>query len=261
MDIEIIIILIISGITVGFINTLAGGGTIISMSIFMLTGLPIIEAAGTNRIAVLMQNIVSTIAYRKQRLIDIKQATSLSVPIILGTLIGSQFTMMITDEIYTIFFMLGLISLGVLLIAKPMAWSHEEDSQINKTTPLLWIILFVSGIYSGSIYVGVGYIFISVFAVGYGYNLIKANALKGFMAMILTPVSLAIFILHGEVNYQYGIVHGLGNIIGAYFATKYARKLGAKFIKRILFIMIIISIIDLMRKPVFMEYINKIFNF
>ena len=260
MDIEIALILIISGITVGFINTLAGGATVISMSIFMLTGLPIIEAAGTNRIAVLMQNVVSTFAFKKQKLIDLKEASKLSIPIILGTLIGSQFTMMITDGLYSIIFMLGLLSLGVVLIAKPMAWSHDENSQKNKTTPLLWIILFIAGIYSGSIYVGVGYIFISIFAVGYGYDLIRANALKGFMAMILTPVSLVIFIIHGEVNYQYGLIHGIGNIIGAYYGSKYAKKLGTKFIKRILILMITISMIDLIRKPFFIEYIKKIFD-
>ena len=78
--------------------------------------------------------------------------------------------------------------------------------------------------------------------------------------MILTPVSLVIFIIHGEVNYQYGLIHGIGNIIGAYYGSKYAKKLGTKFIKRILILMITISMIDLIRKPFFIEYIKKIFD-
>lgn len=260
MDFWIILILLVSGITVGFLNTLAGGATVISMAVFMALGLPIITAAGTNRIAVLMQNIVSTFFFRRQKLIDIKQALRLSVPIILGTVIGTQFTMLITDGLYSIFFMGGLLFLGGMLILKPLAWVGKENTNIKKTTPLIWIILFIAGIYSGSIYVGVGYIFIAIFAVGFGIDLIRANALKGFMAMILTPVSLVLFVIHGEVDYSFGLIHGIGNIIGAYFGSKYATKLGVGFIRKVLIIMIIVSAIDLIRKPFFIEYLSRIFN-
>lgn len=248
MEIWILLALLASGIIVGFINTLAGGATVISMSVFMMCGLPMIVAAGTNRIAVLMQNLVSTIVFRKQKLINLKQALKFSIPIMIGTLVGSQFTVMITNELYSIFFMCGLIFIGIMLIAKPLSWKSKHNHETTKISLALWIMLFISGIYSGSVYVGVGYIFIAIFSIGFGFDLIRSNALKGFMALILTPISLIIFIAHGDINFKYGLIHGVGNIIGAYIGSKHAKTLGVKFIRKVLIIMIIISIIDLIRK-------------
>ncbi len=259
MEIELIVTLLLSGVTVGFINTLAGGATVISMAIFMACGLPIIQAAGTNRIAVLMQNLVSTCLFRRQSLIDLKVALKLSVPIILGSIVGAQYTMLITDGLYSLLFFSGLVFLMTMMLLKPTAGLNTGADSIKKTSPLLWTLLFLSGIYSGCVYVGVGYFFIAIFAVGYGYDLIRANALKGFMALILTPASLAIFIYNGEVNFAYGLVHGVGNIVGAYMGSKYATKLGVGFIRKLLIVMIIVSAIDLARKPVFRDYIVQLF--
>ena len=259
MEIEIVLSLLLSGLIVGFINTLAGGGTVISMAVFMWCGMPIIEAAGTNRIAVLMQNLVSTLVFRRQKMVDIRQATKLSIPVLIGTAIGAQFTMLITNGLYSVIFLFGLLFLGAMLVLKPKMWNNNDTTEIRSTTVALWITLFVTGVYSGSIYVGVGYIFIAVFAVGYGYDLIRANALKGFMALILTPISLVLFIMHDQVNFKFGLVHGIGNIVGAYIGSKYAKQLGVPFIKKVLIIMLIISMIDLVQKPFFIEYVTNLF--
>ena len=72
MTLEMIILLIVSGIVVGFINTLAGGGAIMSMTVFMALGLPIGVANGTNRIAIVLQNLTSSAVFIKKRLLDIK---------------------------------------------------------------------------------------------------------------------------------------------------------------------------------------------
>lgn len=260
MEITTILILLLSGLTVGFLNTLAGGATVISMSIFMALGLPIIEAGGTNRIAVMMQNAVSTFVFRRQRLIDMKQALKLSVPIILGTILGAQFTMLTSNGLFALLFSGGLIFLGTMMLFRPSDWIKQTDGVIGKTTPLLWILLFLSGIYSGSVYVGVGYMFIAIFVIGYGYDLVRANALKGFMALILTPASLILYIMHSQVNYSFGLVHGIGNIIGAYIGSKYATKIGVNTLRKVLLAMILISLIDLVRKPFFIEFVKGLFS-
>ncbi|HOH22693.1 MAG TPA: TSUP family transporter, partial [Bacteroidales bacterium] len=60
-----VLILIISGVIVGFINTLAGGGTVISISVFMFLGLPPLVANGTNRVPIVFQNLASAYLYHK----------------------------------------------------------------------------------------------------------------------------------------------------------------------------------------------------
>ena len=79
-SIIIIAMLVISGIIVGIINTLAGGGAIISMTLFMVLGLPISVANGTNRIAVVLQNFTASLAFLRKRMLDIKSGVKLSIP-------------------------------------------------------------------------------------------------------------------------------------------------------------------------------------
>ena len=67
MSINEIILLLVSGVVVGIINTLGGGGSVITMSLFMAMGMPISIANGTNRIAVLLQNLSATMPFRQSR--------------------------------------------------------------------------------------------------------------------------------------------------------------------------------------------------
>ena len=100
ITVGIVIILIISGIIVGFINTLAGGGTIISMSLFMLLGLPPAVANGTNRIPVILQNVVSVFNFYRDKKIDVKKAIYCTVPVVVGSLFGSSVSIIISDAVF-----------------------------------------------------------------------------------------------------------------------------------------------------------------
>lgn len=242
MEYHIIITLLLSGIAVGFINTLSAGATVISMTVFMALGLPIIEASGTNRIAVVLQNITSSLTFRKQNLLDIRSAAHYAVPIIIGTLIGAQFSMMVSSKIFNTIFAIGLVCMAVLLFIKPQTWLKGSVDGVKKMSVTHFILLIVAGIYGGSVYVGVGYFFIAVFVIGMGYDIIRANALKGFMAFATTPFSLVIYMMHGQVNYTYGLIHAVGNIIGAYFAAKYASRIGTKYIRYLLITLIGVSL-------------------
>ena len=86
LDLTITLILIGSGIIVGAINTLAGGGAIISMTLFMVLGLPISVANGTNRIAVVLQNFTASLAFLRKRMLDIKSGIKLSIPAVIGNI-------------------------------------------------------------------------------------------------------------------------------------------------------------------------------
>ena len=88
MTTDIIILLVVSGILVGFVNTLAGGGAIMSMTVFMALGLPINIANGTNRIAVVLQNLTSSAVFIRKRMLDIRSGLKLSIPTIIGNIAG-----------------------------------------------------------------------------------------------------------------------------------------------------------------------------
>ena len=96
----VITALIVSGIFVGFINTLAGGGTIISLSLFMFLGLPANIANGTNRVAVILQNLTSVSEFRRKKVLDFKKGNKLAIPTMVGAVVGAQIASDINEAIF-----------------------------------------------------------------------------------------------------------------------------------------------------------------
>jgi uncharacterized membrane protein YfcA len=99
LEIVEIALLIFAGLMVGFINTLAGGGSIISLSVLMLLGLPAPVANGTNRIAIAIQTLTATASFRQQKVLPLKKAVQLAVPAIIGSVIGAWIAADISEAI------------------------------------------------------------------------------------------------------------------------------------------------------------------
>ena len=247
MDNTIIILtLIISGIVVGIINTLAGGGAIISMTLFMVLGLPIGIANGTNRIAVVLQNLTSSLAFLRKRMLDIKSGIKLSIPAVIGNIVGSMVATHISDTVFTICM---AIVLTVVLIYMILDQSHKHP-HIHGGHPLeirwwhyIWFLLL--GFYGGYIYIGLGYVILAVTIWSMKLDIITANVIKGFIIFVATPFSLIIFMIDGQIDYTYGLWHGLGNVIGAALASHFAMAWGVKFVKWFTLVIVLICFADL----------------
>jgi uncharacterized membrane protein YfcA len=101
------------------------------------------------------------------------------------------------------------------------------------------------GVYGGFVHVGIGYLFLAVLVLINGYNLLKANILKNVLVLFYVPFSLLVYVAQGNVCWSYGLIHAIGNIIGAWLAAQLAIKKGAGFIRYILIILIGIVILQL----------------
>ncbi len=241
----IITALIISGLFVGFINTLAGGGTIISLSLFMFLGLPPAVANGTNRVAVVFQTLTSSFGFRKQKALDLHKATILGIPTVIGSIIGTWIAIDINARAFEIILAISMIIMLFFVIYKPARWLKGKENLINqKPTFMLLFVFFLIGIYGGLIYVGVGYYLIAAAVLGAGFDLIRANAVKVWVVLLYVPFTLLIFMWHGQVNYKYGLIHAIGNIAGAWLATKYAIHWGVNFIRWLLVVFVIVTVIQ-----------------
>jgi uncharacterized membrane protein YfcA len=241
-----VIALIVSGVFVGFINTLAGGGTIISLSLFMFMGLPADIANGTNRIAVILQNVTSVATFRQQKLLDTRKALWLALPTVIGSIIGAQLSVEIDEATFRKAIAVVMLMMVFFILTKPDKWLKGQIKlQEMKVSPLLMMIFFAIGVYGGFVQVGVGYFLLAGIVLGAGYDLVRANAIKVFIVLLYTIFALAIFILNDKVNWQYGLVHSIGNIIGAYVASRYAISWGAGFIRWFIIVIILITSADL----------------
>jgi uncharacterized membrane protein YfcA len=243
MSITTTIALIISGLLVGFINTLAGGGTIISLSLFMFLGLPPTVANGTNRIAVFIQNLVAVGNFKKQNIIDLDKGLRLAIPTTIGSVIGASIGVAINQRVFEICFGVIMLVMLALLIFKPDKWLKGNKELAEKPiSAKSYILFFIIGIYGGFLHVGVGYFILAAAVLGTGLNLVKANAAKNLIVLCYVPFSLLVFVLNNEVSWVFGLVHAVGNVIGAYVASKWAIKFGSNFIRWIMIVLIVVSV-------------------
>jgi len=242
-----IIILICSGIIVGFINTLAGGGTVVSLSVFMFFGLPPLVANGTNRIAIVFQNAAAVAHFQKNKLIDWKKIIRLAIPLVLGSFAGAAIAGFLSNKLFLYIFSGVIILFGISMIFNPDRYIHERKDLLDRNISLWqYFIYFLLGIYGGFVHVGIGYLFLAVLVLMNGYDLLKANVLKNVLVLCYVPFSLAVYAIQGNLCWTFGLIHAIGNIIGASLAARLAVKRGSRFIRYIVLILIGIVVLQLL---------------
>ena len=92
-------LMILGGFITGFINTLAGSGSLVSLPILMLSGLPATIANGTNRVAILLQNLVGINSFNKKKMLDIRGVIYLGIPAVFGSLLGANIAVSLNEEL------------------------------------------------------------------------------------------------------------------------------------------------------------------
>ncbi len=257
-----ITILILSGVLVGFINTLAGGGTIITVSLLLFLGLPAGVANGTNRIAVIFQNLVAVFSFKKQKILDIKKGLILSIPTTVGSVLGALVATNFSEGLLEKCIAFVMVLMLFFLIYKPERWLKGRPDLQAKSMSLFQVVIYLLiGFYGGFIHMGVGFFILAGLVWSSGYDLVHANAIKNLIVLIYSPFALAIFMLNDQVNYRTGLILSIGNVAGAWLATRYAVKWGTNFVRWVLVVFIIITVFQLLGwvdfKTIFSLILNK----
>lgn len=253
------LILITSGFLAGFINTLAGGATVIPISVMIILGLPVHIANGTNRIAVLFQNLVAVRNFQKQNMLDYKKGIRLAIPVVSGSIIGSMLAVSVNKTLleYTIATILSFMIM--LLFLKPETWLKGNVEKQSKPINIgVYFVFFLVGTYGGFIHIGVGFFLLAPLVFLCGFDLVHANAIKNLLVLLYIPFTIIVFLINNQVNYEYGFLLAIGNIIGAYVASQFAVRWGTNFIRWLMIVVIVFSILDLLKILEIRSIINEI---
>lgn len=241
MDYLDIILIVGIGFFAGFINTLAGSGSLLTLPLLIFMGLPANVANGTNRIAILLQNVVGVSSFKQQKVFNFKEGIWLALPAVIGSVIGAGLAVDIDESMMKNIIGGLLIFMFFFILMKPNRWLKESDSVASKPGILQIIIFFFIGMYGGFIQAGVGFFLLAGLVLGAGFDLVKANAVKVFIVLIYTAFALIVFIYNKQVNYTVGLVLAVGNMAGAFVAARYAVRLGARFVRYILLITLVVA--------------------
>lgn len=227
MELEpyIYLVAVMGGLIAGFINTLAGNGSAITLTILTeLIGLPGNLANGTNRLGVMANSMMASWVFYRNGRLKLNRSLPYMIPLIIGAIIGVVAAIMVSNEQFKIVFRYLLILMLVVIVVKPSRWLRETD--IN-ARPNFWIAipLFLAlGFYGGFIQMGMGIFFLAAMVLGAKISIIESNGVKAFVIMLYTALVIVIFQWKELIDWEIGLILALGQLIGAWIAATFATR-------------------------------------
>lgn len=235
------------GIVAGFINVMAAGGSMITVPVMVFMGIPGPVANGTNRIAVLAQNITAVFTFFRKGYSDFKLSLSLAFCALPGAVIGA----FIGTRLEGIWFnrTLAVIMLAIMLVMATNKKKEEESVAVPVTRKRMLLghmLMVVAGFFGGFIQIGVGFILLPILNKVLGLDLVRANMHKVFIIGTYTIAALIIFITQVELLWLLGICLALGNSIGGWMGAHMSIAKGEVLIKNVLNVVLVVFIIKLL---------------
>ena len=240
------LLLIAVGFAVGFINTVAGGGSLLSLPVLIFLGLPSSVANGTNRVAIVIQTAIATAGFKSKGVSTAPFNIYLGIAALIGAIIGSKIAVDINGETFNKILAIIMMLVVLIIIFKPKM--KLEEMQERLTGKYLWIgiiTFFFFGIYGGFINAGLGFLIILFLHYFNQMTLVRANATKVAVVFIYTLSALVVFILNDKVIWKIGLIMAIGNATGGWLASRVSVDKGDGFIRTFLVVMVVTMSIKL----------------
>lgn len=232
-----LLILAGAGIIAGFINVVAGGGSLITLPLLIFMGLPTAVANATNRVAIFSQNIFAVAGFRSKGVSAFPYSFYLALSALTGAIIGAKISVNLEDAIFNKIIAGVMIVVVALTIFDPKKSTNGSDERTdNRSTIIGVIIFFFVGIYGGFIQAGIGFIMIATLTSVNRFSLVKTNSAKVFVALVYTSAALVVFIIEDVIDWPHGLALAAGNSTGGWVASRWSVKKGDQWIKRFLIV-------------------------
>ena len=220
-----IFIALIGGALAGMINTLAGNGSAITLTIFTeILGLPVNVANGTNRIGILAQCVTGSYTFHKHGKLDKEKVKAIIFPFLPGALLGVIVATEISNESFKSIFGILLIFLLIVILIKPKRWLQPEKFDFHIPKWAKYLIFFCLGFYGGFIQMGMGIFFLAIMVLLMHYNITQSNAVKLFVVGAYTTFVLLIFHWQGLVDWKLGSLVASSQAVSGWLTAKWAAK-------------------------------------
>lgn len=220
------------GAVVSFINSIAGGGSSLSLPLLIFLGLPPTVANGTNRIGILIGNISSAIHLSKNGYLDRKFLKLLIIPTLAGSFLGVFAVVRLEDEFFKLLLAIVICFVVFLSHLKPKFLEKRSKTVPQKISVKGFLTFFVTAVYGCIIQVGVGFLQIMALSRYTGLDLVRVNALKASLTTAFLLMSTIALAVYGKVHWGLGVTMAVGAWLGGFFGSKTQQKHGKQFIQR-----------------------------
>lgn len=230
------IFLISIGFIAGIINTLAGGGSVLTLPLLIFMGLPPALANGTNRIGVFIQTAVGVMGFKSKGVHVMPHGLYWGLLATIGSVIGAFWAVDIKGETFNTILGFVLLMVVSFTVLNPKTQAHLTERMSGKY--FWWSVLafFFIGIFGGFIQAGAGYFILLTLTQINQIKLVKSNAFKSMIVAVYTLAALLVFIYHHQVHWVYGLLLALGQAVGAWVSSRWSAHKDEKVLRIILLI-------------------------
>ena len=241
------LLLFLVGLVAGTLNVIAGGGSLLSLPVMIFLGLPPTVANGTNRVAILLQNVGASWSFHRRGLVS-KEWLLLTVPpAVVGAILGTVPAVQIGELEFQRTLAVILVVAAAWQIWNPIKLHADGNADLPEGMRR-WAFVaafFLIGVYGGFIQAGIGFLLLAATSAA-GFNLIRGNALKVVVVLGFTPLALVLFAWNGKVDWAMGFALAAGNFLGGLAGVHLQVLKGHTWVRGVVTLVIVIFAIRLL---------------
>ncbi len=242
------ILLIPAGFVAGIVNTIAGGGSFLTLPALMFfCGLEPKLANGTNRVAILLSSASAAATFHRHGHLDKQLALRLAIPTLAGVPFGAWLAIHLPADAFQPIFGGLFLCMAVLLVVNPKRLT-EKSALSPRAEIFVTPLFFCIGVYVGFIQAGMGVLLLMGMSLIRSGDLVGANAIKNLIGFSVTLVAMLFFVVYGLVEWLPGLLMAAGNVVGGVVGAKLAINKGNKLIVAFLIVVMVATGIQLLFK-------------
>ena len=232
---EILIMLFLVGLIAGTIDTIAGGGGLLTIPALLWAGLPPATALATNKLQSVFGTFTASVYFIRKKMVNIKEMKLMILSAFIGSILGGFTLLQIDPSILQKIIPFLLVAIGIYFLVSKDAGAVEKHKLISTALFSISIILLI-GFYDGFFGPGTGSFFTIAFIYLLGFNISNATAHTKVLNFTTNFGSVLFFIAMGKIYILVGLVMGTGQIIGAIIGAKLVMLKGQKLIRPLIVI-------------------------
>ncbi|MBP1851105.1 TSUP family transporter [Rhizobium halophytocola] len=245
---HVFILLFFAAFFAGFVDSIAGGGGLITIPALLIAGIPPLHALGTNKLQGQFAAASSTIAYARKGHMDIKAQLPMALVAAAGGAIGAITAAYVPGTVLQIVMPFLLVAVAIYFALKP---NLSDVDGHRRLTPIVFAatVVPVVGFYDGLFGPGTGSFYMLGFVTLSGYGMLKATAHTKLLNFGSNVGAFIVFIFSGAILWKLGCVMAVGSVLGAQVGSRLAMKNGARIIKPLLIVTCLAMAAKLLADP------------
>lgn len=230
-----LLLLFVAAFLAGFVDSIAGGGGLITIPAMLIAGIPPLQTLGTNKLQSMFGAASATIAYARKGHVDLRSQLPMAAMSGLGGAVGAMLATVVPGDVLRALMPFLLVAIALYFALKP---NLSDVDRHQRMTPFLFGLSFVPliGFYDGVFGPGTGSFFMLAFVSLAGFGMLKATAHTKLLNLSSNLGAFLVFLASGVVLWKVGLLMGLGQFLGAQAGSKLAMKNGARLIKPLLIV-------------------------